>query len=130
MNQFKPGHKFFSWFYRILTNHCINYKRRKKIISWLSLSDNNSRYEAENLSDSSRDEDNSENEKEISRDLHKAIERLPKKQRMVVLLHGLEGLDQKQTAEILGISEGTVRSRFFYARDRLRSMMKNKIKEL
>lgn len=128
LDQFKPGNKFFSWFYRILTNHCINYRRRKKIVTWLSLSDNNSYHEAERASEISHDEDTASNEDDAARELHKVIGRLPNKQRMVVLLHGIEGLSQKETADILGISEGTVRSRFFYARDRLRTMMKGKMK--
>ena len=121
---FKPEHKFFSWFYRVLTNHCLNYKRRRKIVNWLSLSDEKSEWEAERVfaGEESHDTEYERNQSHVS--LHKAIEKLPKKQKMVVILHGIEGMSQAETAEILGITEGTVRSRFFYARDRLRELLK------
>jgi len=47
------------------------------------------------------------------------INRLPEKLRAVVLLCAIEGLDHAAVARILGIPEGTVRSRLHLARKRL-----------
>ena len=124
LDTYKSGSRFFPWFYRILRNHCLNYKRRGKIISWLSLSDDHSMREAEQADMRSRIHEDSIEENEYSRVLHKAMTKLPEKQRMVVILHGIEGLSQKETAEVLGITEGTVRSRFFYAREHLQKIIK------
>jgi RNA polymerase sigma-70 factor, ECF subfamily len=61
-----------------------------------------------------------------SRQLHelqRAIGRLPEEQRQVLLLVGLEGMSYEDTAAILGIPVGTVRSRLSRGRDFLRKLM-------
>jgi RNA polymerase sigma-70 factor (ECF subfamily) len=52
-----------------------------------------------------------------------AIEELPEKLRMVVLLCGLKEHDSRQVASLLGLPEGTVRSRLHAARRRLMEVM-------
>jgi RNA polymerase sigma-70 factor (ECF subfamily) len=52
-----------------------------------------------------------------------AMEQLPEDQRQVVLLRELEGLSYKEIAEAMGIPEGTVMSRLFYARKRLQKLL-------
>ena len=48
-----------------------------------------------------------------------AIDTLPEKLRLVVVLSGIEGHDTREVAALLGIPEGTVRSRMFLARKAL-----------
>ncbi|MGH7093314.1 MAG: sigma-70 family RNA polymerase sigma factor [Stellaceae bacterium] len=57
------------------------------------------------------------------RDLDRALARLPKEQRTVVLLIGLEGMSYETAAEVTGVPVGTVRSRLSRGRDALREMM-------
>ena len=45
-----------------------------------------------------------------------AIDTLPEKLRVVIVLSGIEGHDTRQVGALLGIPEGTVRSRLFTAR--------------
>lgn len=56
-------------------------------------------------------------------ELERALERLPPEQRQVILLVGLEGMSYEDTAEILGIPTGTVRSRLSRGRDALRKLL-------
>lgn len=56
--------------------------------------------------------------------LRMAIDALPEKLRAVVLLCSIEGLDSKAVGVILGIPEGTVRSRLHLARKRLLSVIR------
>jgi RNA polymerase sigma-70 factor (ECF subfamily) len=56
--------------------------------------------------------------------LRLAIDALPEKLRAVVLLCGIEGLDSKGVGGVLGIPEGTVRSRLHLARKRLLSAIR------
>jgi RNA polymerase sigma-70 factor, ECF subfamily len=51
--------------------------------------------------------------------LWSAIDTLPDKLRLVVVLSGIEGHDTREVAALLGIPEGTVRSRMFLARKAL-----------
>jgi RNA polymerase sigma-70 factor, ECF subfamily len=57
--------------------------------------------------------------RELAARLRGQIGALPEKLRSVVLLAGVEGLDTRTVAGILGIPEGTVRSRLHLARRQL-----------
>ena len=50
-------------------------------------------------------------------------EQLPDEQRETILLVGLEGLSYEETAAILAVPVGTVRSRLSRGRDNLRRLM-------
>jgi RNA polymerase sigma factor (sigma-70 family) len=55
--------------------------------------------------------------------LEKAILSLPEGFRMVFTMIEIEGYSHKETAEILGISEGTSKSQLFHAKKRLREIV-------
>jgi RNA polymerase sigma-70 factor (ECF subfamily) len=57
------------------------------------------------------------------RDLDAALARLPAEQREVVLLVGLEEFSYAEAAKALGIPIGTVMSRLFRGRERLRALL-------
>lgn len=48
-----------------------------------------------------------------------ALDELPEKLRMVIVLAAIEGYDTRETAKLLGVPEGTVKSRLHLARKRL-----------
>ena len=52
-----------------------------------------------------------------------AIDVLPEKLRLVVILAGIEGHNMKEVAALLGVPEGTVKSRLFVARNELRARL-------
>ena len=51
--------------------------------------------------------------------VRKAVERLPERQRVIVLLYYMEELSVTQIAEVVKIPEGTVKSRLYQARKSL-----------
>jgi RNA polymerase sigma-70 factor (ECF subfamily) len=51
--------------------------------------------------------------------LDRALEELPEKLRLVLLLAAMEGHTLERISEIVGVSVGTVKSRIFYARKQL-----------
>ncbi len=55
--------------------------------------------------------------------VRKALEKLPALEREVVVLAFYQGLSYREIAEILGIPEGTVKSRMFHARKHLRELL-------
>jgi RNA polymerase sigma-70 factor (ECF subfamily) len=63
-------------------------------------------------------------ERERADKLWRAIDALPEKLRMVIVLAGIEEQDIQQVAALLGLPEGTVKSRLFLARQRLRELLK------
>jgi RNA polymerase sigma-70 factor (ECF subfamily) len=48
-----------------------------------------------------------------------ALEELPQKQRLVLLLSAIEGYSMEEVAALLNIPLGTVKSRLFFARKQL-----------
>jgi len=56
---------------------------------------------------------------EFRRRLHAAIDRLPEKLRLVVILAAIEGHDLKEVGRLLEVPEGTVKSRLHLARKQL-----------
>lgn len=52
-----------------------------------------------------------------------AIDALPEKLRLVVVLAGIEGHDMREVGRLLGLPEGTVKSRLFLARQKLREYL-------
>jgi RNA polymerase sigma-70 factor (ECF subfamily) len=55
--------------------------------------------------------------------LQQALQQLPEAQRRTFVLHAEGGLSYREVAEVLGISIGTVMSRLYYARQRLRAYL-------
>ena len=90
---------------RILVNTYASWWRRK----W------NGEHPTEDLPERATDETGSE-----PTDLWRAMERLPRRQRAVVVLRYFEDLTEVQTAELLGCSVGTVKSQCSKALAKLR----------
>ncbi|MEW5888806.1 MAG: sigma-70 family RNA polymerase sigma factor [Pseudomonadota bacterium] len=57
------------------------------------------------------------------RDLARCLQALPPEQREVLLLVGLEEMSYEEAARVLGVPLGTVMSRLFRARERLRGLL-------
>jgi RNA polymerase sigma-70 factor (ECF subfamily) len=56
-----------------------------------------------------------------------ALARLPESQRQTFVLHADGGLAYREVAEALGISIGTVMSRLFYARQKLKTLLADQV---
>jgi len=59
-------------------------------------------------------------------DLDKHVGHLPDEFRMPLLMLAVDGMTIPEIAEILEIPSGTVKSRIFYARKRLKGVLENK----
>ena len=58
--------------------------------------------------------------------LAELVEKLPQEQREVVILHDVEGYELHESAEILGVAVGTVKSRLHRGRERLRQWLRQR----
>ncbi len=61
---------------------------------------------------------------ERARRLWRAIDALPEKLRVVIVLAAIEGHDVREVAELLGLPAGTVKSRLFAARERVKERLR------
>lgn len=62
-------------------------------------------------------------EGERSSQVWRAIDELPEKLRLAIVMAGIEGHDLREVATLLGVPEGTVKSRLFLARRRLKETL-------
>jgi len=67
------------------------------------------------------------NRAELRQILDQALLTLSEAQRQTFVLHAEAGLSYREVAEVMGISIGTVMSRLFYARQKLRSHLAEKL---
>lgn len=62
--------------------------------------------------------------REFERELAAALDELPGKLRMVIVLAAIEGYDTREVAKLVGAPEGTVKSRLHLARKRLAAALR------
>lgn len=55
--------------------------------------------------------------------LHRCLAKLPDKRRAAFVLCGIEGLAPEEAAALLGVSAGSMRSRFMHAREELKRLL-------
>ena len=60
---------------------------------------------------------------ELHEKLNEALSKLSDKHRTIVVLFEIDGLGHKEIAKIMSCTEGTVRSRLFYAKQQLQSYL-------
>ncbi len=60
---------------------------------------------------------------ELQKRLNEAMMKLSEDHRTVVTLYDIQGLQHAEISKILGVSEGTVRSRLFYAHRQLQNYL-------
>ncbi len=121
IHKFKGKSSFFTWLYRMAINVSKNYLRSRPTNQVLF-------EEATIGQDLIRKRNNPAEElisQETSKAVTKAIDTLPFKHKMVVLLHDIEGFSHKEISRIMKCSEGTVWSRLFYARRKLKERLTN-----
>jgi RNA polymerase sigma-70 factor (ECF subfamily) len=66
---------------------------------------------------------------DLRRLLNEALADLPEAQRHTFILHADAELTYREVAEVLGISVGTVMSRLFYARQKLRAFLERRTRQ-
>jgi RNA polymerase sigma-70 factor (ECF subfamily) len=111
------------WLIRVLKNISLNYekKRSREQRAYGRVHKSTPQY-----SDSTDQEFFKEQTRSI---VQAALEKLPDKMRMVLVLKEYGELNYKEIARILGISEGNVKVRAFRARERLAQLLDGEIGE-
>lgn len=118
LSKFRGEAKLSTYIQRIAVNMTLNeIKRRKRFFSMFSQKGNNEMYEFE-IADHDTEE-----RKEASEIVNKALMAMDPKFRMIVTMRMLQGYSTKETAEILDLPLGTVLSRLSRAQEQLRRIL-------
>jgi len=102
---------FYTWFYRILVNLCLDARRRRLRVTWESLDEKTEKGGGlEKIANPGASPDQEAMRGEISRKIGEALETLPPKQRAVFLLKNHQGLSISEIAAIMKTAEGTIKA--------------------
>ena len=129
LDQLEDASRFGPWFMRIVSNLALNFRRARKTRATSSLDDAMVLDEAvyrpatrERWEAPASDETGS-----LPDELHdrvaRAIAELPEKQRLALVLFSVEGMPQKEVAEILECKVGLVKWHVFEARRKLKETL-------
>jgi RNA polymerase sigma-70 factor, ECF subfamily len=114
---YQPGRKFSTWLWRIALNLCHDQRRRVSRRGEVELEDEELDGPTICAFDPGPDEQLAAQERATA--VQTALQSLPETHRAVLVLREYEGLKLREIAEVLGVPEGTVKSRMADALSRL-----------
>jgi len=128
LKRFRGKSSFYTWIYSISVNMTLNFLKKRKRRQAMSLDDVDSNIhndkdfiEMTSKSDPIREVTISE----LQKRLNEAMMKLSDDHRAVVTMYDIQGMPHKEISKILGVSEGTVRSRLFYAHRQLQNYLED-----
>lgn len=126
IGRFRGTARFSSWLCRIAINKSIDFTRRAKNLRVENIDDplqTDGGELSRDFPDPSMPPDREVENRELGAKIREAVDSLSPKLRTVVVLREIEGMAIEEIAEVLGCSEGTVKSRLFRARERLQALL-------
>jgi len=109
LDSFREDSKLYTWIYRIATNECLTFLKKKKRKYFVPIGD-----VTKELSQK-LDEDISISGDEVQLKLQKALLRLPDKQRIVFNMKYFDEMKFTEIAEVTGTSVGALKASYHHA---------------
>lgn len=109
---YHPNYSFQTWLFSVANNMCKNEYRRREVRKEYQTSES-LQPKLDYMKDSSVEPE------QLLEKIFQTLDRLGEEQRSAFLLRYREGFSIREVAEILGLPEGTVKSRLFYAKKML-----------
>lgn len=132
LGRFLGKSSFYTWIYSIAVNMTLNYIKKRGRHMKVSLDDVDAGIENDPdfiaLTTAKNGVGREVNIHELQKRLNEAMMKLSEDHRTVVTLYDIQGLQHAEISKILGVSEGTVRSRLFYAHRQLQSYLDDFVK--
>ncbi|WP_297720683.1 RNA polymerase sigma factor [Intestinimonas sp.] len=123
--RFQGESAFGTWLYRLASNACIDFlrkeKRRQGLSMTVSLEDEEERQVE--LPDERYTPEGELERTEARRAVAEGLERLTPEHRQVLVMREINGLSYAEICAVLGLEEGTVKSRIARARNALRKVL-------
>jgi RNA polymerase sigma-70 factor, ECF subfamily len=118
VRSFNGRGSLFTWIYRIAVNECYSFLRKKRstLLYESDSGDNSACTRVQMIPDPYPTSDRVTLQRDL---LNKFLERIPEKDRHLLLLRELEGYSVKQVAQATGMNENTIKMRLFRTRQRL-----------
>ena len=126
LRRFRGNSTFYTWIYSIAVNMTLNFLKKRKRRAGYSFDDVDSGIqndpafiEQAHCANPRRQS----NINELQKKLNEAMQTLSEDHRSVVTMFDIQGMPHAEISQILGVSEGTVRSRLFYAHKQLQGYL-------
>lgn len=115
--KFKQDGSFKAWLYRLATNHCIDFFRKKG---------NQMHYEEyeERMASTDSQPEVALLKKEAERNLERLVSNLPEDERLIVLMRYVNELSYDEIASLLKLSKTEVGNKLFRAKQKMRKDIK------
>ena len=121
IRRFDAGRSFFTWYYRILRNLCLN-RLRDRAAQARPFSAMTPLFDVA----STDDDPAQDTDRALLRDrVRTALEALRSEEREIIVLRDFDGYSYAEIADLLEIPHGTVMSRLYYARKHLKDMLED-----
>ena len=126
---FNEEYAFSTWLYKIATNNCIDFFRKRKLQTYsldkpIQYKDSEIQHE---IPDPDLNPEKSILARERSSMIQEAIETLPEKYYTAIVLRHNDEKSYEEIAEILELPLGTVKARIFRAREMLNKVLKERL---
>lgn len=125
IEDFRGDSGFSTWLFRITTNLCVDFARHRQAQPQTQPLTGEDDAERPIPDTAPTPEEHLENS-ELGRELAAALDEISEEHRRIVLLRDVSGLSYTEIAEVLEISEGTVKSRLSRARIALRTILQKR----
>ena len=126
LGRFRGNSTFYTWIYSIAVNMTLNFLKKRKRRSGYSFDDVDSGIQNDPAFIDQRHHSNprrQSNIHELQKKLNEAMQTLSEEHRAVVTMFDIQGMPHAEISQILGVSEGTVRSRLYYAHKQLQGYL-------
>jgi len=121
LNQYTPQYAFSTWLFRIASNNCIDFIRKKKMNEQISLSLNELSDEGDDISDLLPETARNPEEDVIRRQkieaLRAIVEKLKPNYKRIIELRYYQELSYEEISEEMDLPIGTVKAKLFRARE-------------
>lgn len=134
IKKFQGKSSFYTWFYRILVNTCLDARRRRQrwekiFIPWRSFRRDreSSEQKIEEMPDTRKDADPLAllSGQQLDKELQESLNSLSEKQRTAFQLKVFHGMTISEIAQVMNAAEGTVKTHLFRATKFLRETLKD-----
>jgi RNA polymerase sigma-70 factor (family 1) len=121
LDTFREESQLYTWIFRIATNECLNYLRKKRRRFFLPIGDVEAELnqKLENSPYIAGDE--------IQMKLQKAVLKLPDKQRLVFNMKYFDDMKYEEIAEITGAAVGTLKANYHHAVKKIEDFMNSSL---
>jgi len=128
LEKYKPDYAFSTWLFKIATNNCIDFIRKKKLKTFSidqAVGDDGENPKTIDIQGNTPNPEESMMKKQKSTLLKEVVDKLPQRYRKLVILRYFEENSYEEISEQLDIPLGTVKAQLFRAHNLLSNILRH-----